>query len=911
MAEQVPFIGREEELAFIERLINDETGKSYFIFINGEGGIGKTRLLQEIHKKLSMVKNDKIVTTDIFDFDNPRFHIQKNIGQRIAEFNKEQFHVYIIGLKDYLEMESKSLDSDSLARKLKEIYYKFIECFNSFTKTNRPVIFFDTLEALPDNSDFWNYLSEMAGYLQNSIIIVAGRNADVKGKKYLEQRNTRINDDSIFIINLSKFGDAEKREYIRKKAENVNISLSDDMIEFLTRFADRPIFIDLAVEWITRNISIDCLTNFNRLTDFSDKEFEKQLVIHIAQTRTEIDKLILLLSHVNPLDEGMIAELLYKNEDREYARSKSQKFFFEAKSYVFVKILPDGNIKLHDEMQRLIKKYVWEEVDPEGGRRAEYSKTSIEYFKKKIKSVLEKINNESSRVDEYEQQLVLLKAEYLKHSLIVNINDGFKIFEELFDEATKSPQFHIREILIKEMAYHIDELSSDQLYQYNRRRLNHYRDVGYYIQANKLVSEYLDNNELSPDHRAEMLIEGGNIQIRLGDYYTGVDLFNESVAICEKIYKENKISSIKQLLMRAKNALGWGFRKIGSYDNAIKQYEDAHELSILLNNEHEEARILNNLAYAQAKNNNTTGALYLAEEAKKKWNKIKDEEGLGSLYHIYSYINRLMGNFEIAISYADQAIKTFEKSGHKDWLYRSYLHKGNCYFRRADFNSDNKILHTIEDDLNLAEDNLKKAIESEGEYRIDALHYLGHVYYTKSRYIKGDYLDKSQKYFEEAYDESKKASFSAAQLNSLGDLTNIAREKKEFEKLDYFKNEYEIYITKWKNKGYSKEFDGLILKYFGDFHLIKEPCDTEKVIYYYMKSLPLIASYRHWTLFDLPSQLRNIEQLLNSKKELSSLKNELGRRLSELWKNEKALASSHPEARGYFIRWQRGESQNV
>jgi len=54
MSEHVPFIGREKELAFIEKLINDESGKSYFVFINGDGGIGKTRLLQEIHKKLLM-----------------------------------------------------------------------------------------------------------------------------------------------------------------------------------------------------------------------------------------------------------------------------------------------------------------------------------------------------------------------------------------------------------------------------------------------------------------------------------------------------------------------------------------------------------------------------------------------------------------------------------------------------------------------------------------------------------------------------------------------------------------------------------------------------------------------------------------------------------------------------------------
>jgi len=866
-----------------------------------------------------MFKNDKIVTTDIFDFDNPRFHVPPNIGRKIAEIDKKKFSFYLTALDDFHLMESShSLNLDNLIRIVNEIDQKFIQCFNTYSATGRVLIFFDTIEALPANSDLWNYLTEMGKYLRNYVIIIAGRNVEEKGNK-LKQI---INNTSIHIINLPKFGDNEKREYIKQKSKNEKICLSEAQMEFLFRVADRPIFIDLAVEWITRNISIDCLTNFNRLTDFSDKELEKQLVIHIAQTRTEIDKLILLLSHVYPLDEGMIAELLYKNEGTEKAMNKAHHIFSEAKTYVFIKSLPDGNIKLHDEMQRLIKDYVWEKVDPESRRRTEYSKISVKYFNEKIQTVFKEIENQQSNIHkmEFEQELLLLKAEFLKHSLIVDINDGVNIFLESFDKATRSNQFLMREILIKEMSYYIDQLSFEQLYQFNSRRVEHHRNTGYFSQAKEIISEYLENNELSPEHRVEMLIKEGNIQIRLGDYYKGIDFFKEAVDICEK-NKFDQTDPLKHILMQAKNALGWGYRKIGNYDKAIEEYDYAHTLSISLNDEHEEARILNNLAYAHAKNDNTVGASYLAEEAKKKWNKIKVkeekelrssyEEGLGSLYHVYSYIYRLNRNFENAISYADHSIKIFEKLGNKDWSYRSYLQKGFCYLRRAEFNSDNPISHTVEDDLHLAEDNIKNVLNSQGEYRIDALHYLGHVYYTRSRYKNGENLDKSQKYFEEAYDESTKASFNIAQLNSLGDLTNIAREKREFEKLDDFKTSYEKYIEKWRRKGYPKEYDGLLLKYFGDFHLIKEPCEAEEAIDYYMKGLPLIAMYGHWTLFDLPSQLRNIEHLLNSKKELAAVKIELGKKLFELWNNDNVLAKSHPEARSYFIRWQKGESQNA
>ena len=52
MREQVPFIGRQKEIERISEL-TEQWGTRQIICIHGEGGIGKTRLLQEIHNQYS------------------------------------------------------------------------------------------------------------------------------------------------------------------------------------------------------------------------------------------------------------------------------------------------------------------------------------------------------------------------------------------------------------------------------------------------------------------------------------------------------------------------------------------------------------------------------------------------------------------------------------------------------------------------------------------------------------------------------------------------------------------------------------------------------------------------------------------------------------------------------------------
>ncbi|MCP4350177.1 MAG: hypothetical protein GY795_32270 [Desulfobacterales bacterium] len=926
MSEQVPFINREKEFAFIDRLIG-EWGKLCILFIEAPGGYGKTRLLQEFYKQQTVNKKDRLIVANIIDFDDRSFHVSENIMWKIGQvIDINIFNPYLRRLFDYRKMEKAGVSSESLSQAYKDNNRTFIECFNNASEKRRSVLLFDTTDALTE-SELLNNLLRICIQLKNCLVIMTGRNAkSIEESLQVEKR------DSVYAIDLPPLEEDASEEYLQKKMELKRISIDTELSRKLLSLAEgRLIIIDLAVEWMAREIPLTWLIEFglNEIETLSEiekkkrqNEFECELVIHIAQMRSLIDELILLMSYVYPLDVKMIEKLLKIDEN------EAVNLIDEAQSYIFVKVLPDKRITLHDEMRRIVKKFVWAEADPNGVWRKMYSQLVSELFENQIKHIEEQIVNleekekTASNKNDVEKELSaftereilerekwILKLHNLFHTLVVDTAKGVKSFVDAFDEATKKNQYSFRSMLLVHIQQDAYSFTNEQEYELNKRRIIDFLDKTEFLEAKKITTDVLKSN-ISPEQRVDMLIQIGNIEIRLGDYGTGVDKFKEAVQICQHNEFEKQVE-LRSYLMRARNALGWGYRLIGNYDRAIEEYEAASELSIFLNDTFEEARILNNLAFAYAQNDKSVGALYLAEQADELWNELNNKEGFGTLYLVYSEIYRVLGNFSKAISYSKKALEIFEPLGNIDWLCKAYLLHGECYFRRADINIVNGNFGTVENDLQIAENNMRKIIESEGEYRIEALHFLGHIFNTRSRiHIIDEYIDKSQQYFEQAYKESKKASFNIIQLNCLGDLAFIAIKKGEYHKLKDIENEYNDYLSKWSERGYPKEYEGLLLKYLGDFYLSVTPYNTDKAVEYYLKGLPLIAVHGHRTLYALPFQLKDIEDRLNKSPELKGLKIELGKKLSDLWKKEPNFADLHPEARRFFTRWQKGDIKN-
>ncbi len=139
MHEPVPFIGREDELNEIRRAL-DEWGTLRILCIQADGGIGKTRLLQEICNRYRNQEHARRIVSDIIDFDDHRLHLIANLERQIAaETDEHLFQPYLNGLIEQRKLEMRGASYAHLQQVFSENSRRFCDCFNTVTNEKRVV----------------------------------------------------------------------------------------------------------------------------------------------------------------------------------------------------------------------------------------------------------------------------------------------------------------------------------------------------------------------------------------------------------------------------------------------------------------------------------------------------------------------------------------------------------------------------------------------------------------------------------------------------------------------------------------------------------------------------------------------------------------------------------------------------
>ena len=159
MAKRVPFIDRKQELAQIDRLIS-EWDTRRVLCVHGPGGIGKTRLLQEVHKRYAGSRNERssLLVANIIDFDDRAFHFAGSVGRKIAQMlDKKTFEPYLRRLRDQRKMEEAGVSRERLKQEYDAIDHAFVNCFNEVSEKQRVVLLLDTTDALT-GTDAWDYM---------------------------------------------------------------------------------------------------------------------------------------------------------------------------------------------------------------------------------------------------------------------------------------------------------------------------------------------------------------------------------------------------------------------------------------------------------------------------------------------------------------------------------------------------------------------------------------------------------------------------------------------------------------------------------------------------------------------------------------------------------------------------------
>lgn len=911
MAEKVEYIKREEELERILGFAN-EWGTLRVVCIEADGGIGKTRLLQEVHDcytKPDSGQEDRpllpVIVADIMDFDALNLHVWESVQHSIANMLDESaFKPYMRAALDLRRMEESGVSAIGVARQKDEVSREFLTCFNTVSAQRRVVLFWDTTELMPP--DVQDSLIQMLPCLGNCLTLLAGRDAAA-----LAGRLESTIKSSICIIRLTPLGPAASDEYLRRKLELMAFSLDPDRCQRLVRLAQgRPILIDLAVEWFARDIPIDWLDSIDlqELKTLSTDqlnsrcaEFEKRLVGSIGQAHRPMDWLLFAMSHVYPLDTAMIAPLLGKPD------VEATKLFNEARTYAFVKSLPDGRIKLHDEMQRMVDEHVGPNLDSDWTRRRSYSSIAAEYFGTRIKAVEARITRLAD-LERYqlEHELLLLEEQRLHHTLVVEVAKGVKTFVKAFDSMTDSYNYRSRGVLLAEMLKYEAKLSPQQRCDVLCRQAEHLNYEAKYDRAEQIATNLLIKTALSPTERFTLLNIRANARVRLGAYGTAIKDFRQALVIA------NELGDLAKRA-QASNALGWGYRKSGQFKEAIELYQQALDLNARAGDEESVKRhrgwIYNNLVYAQGHlgeglDKSTENLFKMATEL---WKEVGFERGLGGLYVAYMMFKRHREEYDVALLYGDLAWELFSEQNDVEWLSRVAYEQGKALLRKKEFDTAWKKLETA-----------RKYGVAADQAEIE--------YWLVEAYIAAGDLSSAR---EANRDGAKKAVELDYALHYLSQEAHISDLTEETDTLDELIAKYRAYQAQYPEALGQGPGEATFFYYLANIALrryLDQKGDGEaraRAIEYYQIALKNAAKHLDYGPYQLSTFLEELDVTLNRSgdEELVTFRKELGVALYKTWQTtqwddlmpaangaqgEPRLAEKAPEGRWYFLKWQRG-----
>lgn len=892
MTQSVGFINRETELELIDKLVK-ESNTQKVLCIHAQGGIGKTRLLQEVRQRyLTIDENAPLLVTDIIDFDNRAFHIPQNLGRYIAQMlGEDNFEPYFHALHDWRQKEMIGFSPDRLTDEALAIDQFFIECFNRVSAKRRVILLLDTIESL-ENSEAWNYVARIGSKLRNAVVLVAGRSA----KKFAKALQIEIGSGNVLIHSLEPLDDAASEKYLRAKQALLHVPLEPELAEKLLFLArGRPILIDLSIELLKHETPLDWLldNSLDKIKSLSressedlQRKFERQLTQHIAYTRKKIDWLILAISRIYPINLKMLAELFEKPEE-EY-----KLLFEEAKNRVFVKQLSEGRITLHDEMRRLVNEYIWPKVDPDGDRKRHDSEWAAGYYEREIQVLTkhirkleneEKTAREEANIEEQlskflerealERQLWLLKGQQLEHLLFLNIDTGVKAFAEMFDEASRTHRF-VRETLLVPMYQYTKYFSPDQMYEFNSRRVKYWLDEGQRQQAIQLVTEILTKENLLPEQRVDMLIQRGNLEIRLGHLNRGWSDFDTAVQISH----DHKPGI---WLVRALNGRGWAYRVRGNFTLALEDYIAAYALSLKLDARKQTGWLLNNIAYVNAFKGNGVAAFNSCEAALEIWDEINFPLGKGATYTVMGEISRWLDRLSQSMTYYTKALDIFTAENNIEWISRARCGRASVFRTREELDKG-------QEDLNYAFENGPLNIRPQ-------------IFYERAKiaWLEQD-LQQARQWFEKCREESKAIGETFYDYMSFADLLELAWEFGEYARWNEFADEYEKLYSNREDEE-SLRLGGSCLRKIADLALCAGEYD--RAINLYKQGLPFIAKYEVHERHTINEVIPQIDKRLH-KCQRRKIFNRLGKDLTELWvNNPEELAMRYPKALSVFNRW--------
>jgi tetratricopeptide (TPR) repeat protein len=364
---QKEFINRRKELDDFSNLITSASNPDadWILMVEGEGGIGKTSLLNE-YVRTTKERSNSLVTNQFIDFQWVNSAFTVNILHSIA------IQLHSPELEDFVRKYEKyqnDPDADEL------LIDSFVKCFGEFPEDQLIVILFDTSEKISDSvrRDISKILDDLHEQHPKTIVVFAGRPGF---SNTLNLKRSRL-------LHLEPFTEENVREFFAEYGEHLETEIVTKAYTLSLGTSGKNgegqlVLLGLMVDWIQKAGGIP-----SQLVDYADpSKFEHAMVAPIMDLEFPDDDCIMAMCH------------LYRRFDEEIMRfvlgidlEKAKLLFDRLKKYTFVKYSESDEERscvLHDQMKILIDKYLWKTYDDGRKQRNNWSDRIIEYYDQKL-----------------------------------------------------------------------------------------------------------------------------------------------------------------------------------------------------------------------------------------------------------------------------------------------------------------------------------------------------------------------------------------------------------------------------------------------------------------------------------------------------------------------------------------------
>jgi tetratricopeptide (TPR) repeat protein len=555
----------------------------------------------------------------------------------------------------------------------------------------------------------------------------------------------------------------------------------------------------------------------------------------------------------------------------------------------------------------MVNQYVWPDIDPERWR--DDNEQVVDYLARRISELeeeLTELRKQSVKVfsdseslayfrkkDAKRRELFTLRIRYMRHSFLSSVSKGVKAFLEVYETATDSYDYSLRDSIIDYVQQFEDEFNVQQRYEVKLKQAGHLVDLGEYETANEVYTDLLEVTRGEPHRRVPVLIGRGNTHIRQGKTQKAISDFETAVEVSQE-------ENLGDWLINSKLALGWAYRRASQLVKAAEVYNKALSLCRAKNELELEANLLKSLGYVKALQRYQQAAVALCHQAIEIWEDLR-QQGKGSprdLGMVYSTLGEVYsegGQLEKSLEHFNDALRIFESTEDREWQSIALCGRGRAYWMMGMEYEDSKDTKEV---LEAAQKDLEKALRiAPVMEKARILARLGWVYYDK-----GD-LEQAESAFSESYNIALQTGEPVYELYSLAGLIKVAYQRRRGDHWREFEKQFQEFESRWEHPDkYMEPLVGYFFKSLADLAVLNDDC--EKSIDFYIHSFKAWATRSMFQSYSLNRQLEVVDDEVIPYLPSDRVQ-ELGQRLLDVWARNEKFTNEHPEVITYFSRWAR------